>query len=416
LRQPLSALQVDLLKLVWAPIVNADMYDIEPAWPVWDFVSRELHRQHPELEDAAKVLDSLPRLARAPRYRDHPYGLVWRSSPPTIRPGPAEQIGLSIAGLEALASVQQVLADEPNGLAVLIGLLAQREARLQAKPTEVARQDLPLESFTAGFKTATAGRRYRFPDREVAKLLAHEYAPVMVFPLEVESGHQVQLGQISLRQYRHVDSAAAYLDLVQDDAAAAAPQVFYQSPLTLVQTLDYLAYVLAADPQWPKGPRLTNAPDLQSAAAVSAVVTNQHEFETALSGLCTVIDQLAVPPVPPGTLAAQANDQQRTEVQATISRLHDWLSRRLRDGDQLARVNSAISVLRAVRTVRVEAQHRTSSTQDRAVKARRRLGLPDVVSDWSDAWNAIQSQLAGALDVIRQEVQAAPPPGDQPAS
>lgn len=76
----------------------------------------------------------------------------------------------------------------------------------------------------------------------------------------------------------------------------------------------------------------------------------------------------------------------------------------------MLRVAAAIDILRAVRAVRVEAQHRSTSTRGNAIGARRRLGLPDIVSDWPAAWHIIQSQLAGALDVIRQEVQVALPP------
>ncbi len=404
----LDVLQLELLKLVWDPIVRAEMWDITPDWPVWDYVSRELHRQHPNLEDAVSVLDSLPRLSLPIPYRDHPYGLIWRSSPPSIRPGPEEVIGLSIAGFAALAAHQVMNRHIPDQLALMVAQLANWETGLKAKPNEVAKQDVALAMFTSWFTTTTIERPFVVSDRAIAAVLQREYAPTIVFPYNEDTGHQVQLGRISLRRYRKVTTAAAYLEQVAEADALRTPPDRYVSPLTLVQTFDYLAYVLADDPQWPKGPRLTSAPNLQSAAAVSATVTGQHDFETAMSGLCTVIDQLVVPPVPADELAKLANDQARAEAQGTINRLERWLARRLGDTDGFARAKLAVGVLRDVRAVRVEAQHRSSPTQNQAIKARRRLGLPDIVSDWPGAWFDIQSQLAGALDVIRQEIQAAP--------
>jgi len=407
LTRALAPLQVDLLKLVWEPIARADLWGTAADWPVWDYVSRELQRRHADLEDAAEVLDSLPRLAMATPHRDHAYGLVWRSSPPSIAPSPGEVIGLSIAGFAALAAHQAMNVHIPNQLARLIAHLANQEARLTATPHQVAQQDVPLERFTAWFTTATIEKPFVVSDRAIAAVLQHEYAPTVVFPFNEDTGHQVQLGRVSLRRYRHVDTVTAYLEKVAEADAQRAQPARFVSPLTLVQTFDYLAYVLSADRLWPHGPRLTSAPDLQSAAAVSATVTGRHDFETGISGLCTVIDQLIVPPVPDAELATLANDQARTEAQGTINRLDRWLQLRLHGTEGALRVKRAVGVLRDVRAVRVEAQHRSSPTQERAIKARRRLGLPDLISDWPEAWQTIQAQLAGALDVIRQEVQAA---------
>jgi len=408
LTQPLPPVQVDLLKLVWDPIVRAGWWEIAPGWPVWDYVARELYRQHPDLDDAAAVLDSMPRTSLPIPWRAHPYGLVWRSSQ-ALRPDPGERIGLSIAGLAALAEHQVVPPDVPARLARLIAQLADWENGLTAKPNKVATQDLLLADFTSWFTTASITKPFVFPDRAIAALLQHEYAPTRVFPDDSDTDHKVRLGlDIRLRQYRNITTARGYLERVAGDEAARTEPVRYSSPLTLVQTFDYLAYVLAADPEWPKGTRLITAPDLQSAGALSVPVTDQHDFQTALSGLCTVIDQLAVPAVPPEKLAKMANDKDRAAAQRTVNRLKHWLTSRLTDSGDMTRTTNAIDVLRAVRAIRVEAQHRSTTTRNHAIKARRHLGLPDIISDWPAAWHLIQSQLAGALDVIRQEVQTAP--------
>jgi len=409
LMQPLLPLQVELLKLVWDPIVRAGMWEITPDWPVWDYVARELYQRHPDLDDAAAVLDSLPRLSLPMSWRDHHlYGLVWRSGQ-AMRPDPGERIGLSIAGFAALAVHQGVPPGVPDRLAVLIAQLADWESGLRAKPNVVAREDVPLERFTSGLTRATATQLFTFSNRAIAGLLQHEYAPTVVYPHDADTDHKVRLGRhFSLRQYRSITTARAYLERVAQDDAARTEPVRYSSPLTLVQTFDYLAYVLAADPEWPKGSRLTAAPDLQSAGALSASITDQHDFDTALSGLCTVIDQLEVPLIPAEDLATMANAEERNAARGTVNRLQRWLTGRLAENGGMPRVMDAIGVVRAVRAVRVEAQHGSTSTRGNAIRARRRLGLPDIVSDWPAAWHTVQSQLAGALDVIRQEVQAAP--------
>jgi len=409
LMQPLLPVQVDLLKLTWDPIARADMWKIPPDWPVWDYVARELYRKHPDLDDATAVLDSLPRMSQPTPWRPHrPYGLVWLSSQ-AIRPDPGERVGLSIAGLAALAAHQLVPPDVPDRLARLIAQLADWENGLTAKPNEIAREDVALSCFTSWFTTPTITKQYVFSDRALAELLQHEYAPTIVSPHDSDTGHKVQLGRhFSLRQYRNTSSARGYLERVVDDAAARTEPVRYSSPLTLVQTFDYLAYVLAADPEWPNGMRLTTAPDLQSAGALSATVTDQHDFLTALSGLCTVIDQLTVPHVPAEELDNMANGTERGAAQRTVNRLQRWLTSRLTDSGDMPRVMAAIGVLRDVRSIRVEGQHRSTSTRNNAIKAQRRLGLPDIISDCPAGWHLIQSRLAGALDVIRQEVQAAP--------
>lgn len=403
LTDPLTAEQVALLKIIWSPITRASTWGTSGDWPLWDFVARQLHRELPRISDAEDILMSLPAVT-AGAFRDRAYGLVWRSPPTSIAPSPDERIGLTIAGLAALAKHQGVSQQVPDQLAAIVGNLASRDSRLEPKPYEVIKGEVPLATFTAWFAKPISERTYVLPNRTIANIFHNEYAPVVLFPFDAEEHHQVQLGRASLRRYLNVASAADYLERI-DDQVSAHEIITYSSPLSLVQTFDYLAYVLAADSAW-TGKRLTAAPDLQSAAAVSAAVSTRHEFETALSGLCTVIDQLAVPEIPRNVLDEKYNGK----PQPSINRLDDWLGRRLDGVEGANRVVKAIAIIRAVRDIRVEAQHSSASTRERAIRARQRLGLPQVISDWGAAWHVIQDLLAGALDVIRQEVQAVPPP------
>jgi hypothetical protein len=405
LRSPLTPLQLELLETVWWPVRSSRDTGVPATWPVWDYVSRSMHAGHPDLDDAVTVLDSLPRLELTTPLKSHPYGLIWRNSHPSMRPAPEHRIGLSIAGMAALASAGKLHSDIPDAYAQIIAQLANSEARIEAPPDQVAAKDTPLSSWTPWLNTPSHDKPTVIPDRITAPLLNAEYAPVFVFPVDAEDGHTVQLGRARLRRFRHVNSASDYLDVIDEAEALRIPPPRYRSPLTLVQTFDYLGLVLAADSEWTAG-HLTNAPDLQSASAVSATVSDRHDYQTALTGLCTIIDQLTVPPIPPDELNQLPNDRARQDAQGTINRLARWLTRRIKDRGDLDRVEDALRTIRDVRALRVEGQHHSPDTVRRATSARRRLGLSDTVADYPATWAHVQDELAGALDVIRQEVQA----------
>ena len=178
-----------------------------------------------------------------------------------------------------------------------------------------------------------------------------------------------------------------------------------------MQTLDYLGYVLAADPAWGGKQRLTQAPDLQSAAAFTAYVATRADYEAALSGVWNVVAQMTVPPIP----TEVANDRYEGKQPGSIARLDFWLVQRLgADSAALDRVSAALQLVRAVGRVRTEPQHASAGARADAIKARQKLGLPEVVWDYSEAWALVCDRLAGAFDVIRQEVQAAPKFGSAP--
>jgi len=403
LSEPLTPEQIQLLKIIWEPIPPPLSLVFPPGWPVWDYVSRQMHRSFPQLSDAKDVLQSLPTVPVSTLV-NRDYGLVWTSHHSSVPPSTDERIGLTVAGLAALAEAGGVNQNVPDALAMVIGQLAADEDQLEPNPHEVVTSDVALARYTEWFAQNQHDRPYLVPDRVLADVLVHEYASVGIIGVNAETGHQVQLGRISLRRYLGVTSAQDYLTQI-DEQDSALEIITYSSPLTLVQTFDYLAYVLAADASWGTK-RLINAPDMQSAAAVSASVSNRHEFETALSGLCTVIDHLGVPEIPKARLDLEFAGK----PQPSVNRLNDWLRQRLQGTDGLERAAGAIKVLRAVRENRKEAQHSSVTTRQSAMTARQQLGIPEAISDWSGAWHKIQNQLAGALDVIRQEVQSAPPP------
>ena len=65
-------------------------------------------------------------------------------------------------------------------------------------------------------------------------------------------------------------------------------------------------------------------------------------------------------------------------------------------------------MLQAAMRVRVSSQHRGRGVDIDAAKAKAQLGLPDLILDWSEAWDTVRARVVEAASTIRQEVQSAP--------
>jgi hypothetical protein len=109
-----------------------------------------------------------------------------------------------------------------------------------------------------------------------------------------------------------------------------------------------------------------------------------------------------VPPMNPDA----AQQRYGTSAPPTMNRLDYWLATTLEGEPGADRAAEAIRIIRCVRDLRSEAQHASEDKRRRAVRARARLGLPEFTYDWSSTWSTVTAALAGAFDVIRQEVQA----------
>jgi hypothetical protein len=64
----------------------------------------------------------------------------------------------------------------------------------------------------------------------------------------------------------------------------------------------------------------------------------------------------------------------------------------------------AIDILDAARKMRTGGQH--YGVSQATIDACAQLNIPYPVSDWSEAWSRIQSKVTGAIDAIRDEIQA----------
>lgn len=402
--EPLAEPQVELLRLVWRPIAEATDRGQHPDWPVWDYVERSLYRAFPTLETATDLLAALPSVpASIPRAR--PYGLVWHAGNVAMGPGREDRIGLTIAGLTVLARHGAATLPLADALAGIIGAAAAADVALEPNPFAAVKVEVPLSNYTTGLAIPTRERRYSFPDRLVAEGLGQdrEYAPLSIHPIDAPEGHKVLLGRTVLRPYREVTTATDYLARIAVVHARHEDPVRFTSPLTLVQTLDYLSYVLTADPRWPDGLRLTATPDLQSVTALVAEVQTRSEYEAALSALWNVLDHLHVPDVPPEVIKTRFGGSRPR----SIGRLRYWLEQRLGAGASLQRAIVALDTIRRVGRLRAEPQHGSTTIRQEALDARRQLGLADMVQDYHSTWAVVLNTVAGAFDTVREEVQHA---------
>lgn len=409
LRRELSASEKALLVTIWESafgerhVARGEL----GSWQTWDYVSRSARASSSGVDDPDEILAQFPVVA-VPHTSGRSYGWVWLAEGADSRPG-ARIVGLSIAGLTRLAESQPELEEYANQLAWLVNAIAKADAELTPLRNQVAEKTVPLRSFVGivdWLESGTRSSRYRVfvPAQSVGQLLQREYAPLSVIPHGVE--HDVSLGRADLRPYETITSASEYLDDVAAEAQlAAAARTWAPSPLALVQTIDYLAYVLRAHRAWPAEHRFVNAPDLNSATQLGMEIVSKEQFESATNSLWNVISQLDVPPVPP-------EDINKNESQpGSIGRLRWWLTRNL-DETSLEPALRGLKTIRDVGTLRTGFAHSSGSTHMKAARAQRNLGLPAFIVDWPGAWLAVRARTAKAFDEVRLAVQQESPDPD----
>lgn len=394
LRNPLEPVQLALLSAIWDPIAYADDYGGYATWPLWDFVSRTLYKAHPEV-DAAEVLLSLPRLATGRMDRES-YGLIWWGGGGMAEGRPPEldvNVGLTVAGLFALGQIGagRTTADE---LAQVIQSMAHADAQVKPNPREVVSSNLLLSDYTKPLREESMQKPFEFSDYLTTTVLQHEFTP-----FRVNRDTKYVVGGAWLWPYLNVTDSTEYLDVINARSLALQQTEPVVSPLTLVQTMDYLTYVLSTHPNWPKKVRLVNAPDLESACMLGLPARSHADYEARLSALFNVIDRFNVPrPESAGRVLTPSE-------LAPLNLLQTWIDAHVGE-PQKSEAISALGVLRAARALRNARQHSSMETRKAAMKARRSFGLPDVTSDWGHTWTVVQARVAVALDEIRKSVQA----------
>jgi hypothetical protein len=302
--------------------------------------------------------------------------------------------------MHAARSVDPALGDLADQLAVYVGALAVNAADIPATPYTVASWNAPLPKMMAGASADGSTFPVEFPAQVLADVLRNESAPITV-----DGGadaYYCTLSGRALRPFIGVQTAADYLDIAwqpkQFNAVSAPP-----SPLTLVQTIDYFGYVFEATRYWRERREADHVVQLRSinaGASITQPAVTREEFDSRISSLWTVIDHLSLPDLP------TERKQEQNKPAPSVVRLEYALDRLVTDSPYVDQVGEALQVIRAVRHIRVAAQHENPETRVRAGQARARLGLPVFPSSWSTDWDIVRSKVAGAFVSIVEAIQS----------
>ncbi len=394
----LEDIEVEILKIVWSPVIESVQYGLAPQWPVWDFVSRTLPFRKPKCRDPIEVLNGLPSIRRTETIGP-PYGLIWRENAFNHVPLPTDHVGLTIAGFFQLESIGVVHENISDQFVDLIRRVAFEEAETKPHPASPVRVEVPLAKFSEWFTNVSREKHYAIPLEVVAQVLEREYARIRV---GTSGKCEVSLDGLWLRDYSEITTGRDYVAHV--DAASSKPDIPNDEIpfLPLMQTLDYLSYVLQAHPKWNLPERLVAAPDIQSATAFVLPVNSKEDFESRMNGVWNVLNQFHVPDSAMPETERTTSDRNNS---GSISQLEFWLKEVLGEAE-FSHVSRAIQQIKDVRRIRIADAHSSPSTRNSARQAHMHLGLPEVIVNWPEAWQTVCNRLAWSFDTIQQYIQS----------
>lgn len=379
----LASDQPDLLEAIWTPCVQG------LGWPVWDYVARTLFRNTTPIVEAGPLWASLPRIRQTDL---RSYSLTWTDDSGLTYPSPGNRVGLTIAGLYALRDRAPQAAALADAAVLLIRSVA-REVRA-AEPNVAApvTTNVPVAPLIGRALTVAGGGAVGHDD--LLEVLNREYAPLDIRDDPTAPG-VLATPRMFLAPYFDITTAGAYIDHV---SALAAPRARAAgaSPLMVTQMLDYLSLLLRADPRWNAEKALTADANLRPASTIAVAVADDAGFRDGLSALAQLLEALHIPEV------ADPGPHPPTK---SLGKLQAWVDINIDDAAARLAATDAIKDLRAVVDLRVDAQHPGTRPKEQARRARRRLGLDDVIRDWADAWAQILGRVVEALEAIRVAVR-----------
>lgn len=226
--------------------------------------------------------------------------------------------------------------------------------------------------------------------RKVRRLLGHEpYLYSVVHQPKPDIEDWTARVPAILRSYRGIGSVDDYLDrlitLVAPPEPPSAPPS--SGPLDIPYAIGYL------DAVWKSrtNSHLFVNLDPASIARLTLACNNEEEFNSFMSALADVLGRVAKP----GTVGPPHG--------RALEQVRDWLVPQL-DADAGDRAANAFGTLIRLRHIRVSTQH--ADARHKAVDAFRDIGLPFPALNWDHAWTHIAAMARGALDALREEVNA----------
>jgi len=379
LREPLSPEQAKLIQVIFEP------FDQNGWWAVWQYVDLTLDRLN---LDAADVLASLPSTGdRAPTSPN--YGLTWRQDP-HMQPRQDSRVALTVAGLRHLPEAEPLLA----AFLTMIRHLVDRQRDLIPSPDKVVEAEAPSAAIADQVLTASIGGSSAPPvDAAMGKLRQLLKSEPFLHSVTQQSVSRSEEWTVrvpaALREYRDVTTIDEYLDRVVELVAPNEPPSVPHSFAAL--DIPYAAGYLDAAWKSRTGSHLFANLDPASVARLTQACSSEEEFHSLMSALADVLGQVITP--------GKTTPPKGGALEAVQSYLVSSL-----DAEPANRVSTAIAALIHLRHIRVAAQH--SDARHRAVTAFQEIGLPFPPVSWEQAWAHVARLAKGALDALREEIQA----------
>ncbi|TDD87357.1 hypothetical protein E1293_08095 [Actinomadura darangshiensis] len=391
LHAPLTDQQKRLLQVVY------DGFSARASWPVWQYVDLRLDAED---IDAEAVLASLPRLAEGwPGVAS--YGLVSTSdSGPHLRT--TTVLRLTAAGLRLIPGTEPL----QSAFLAAIQLMTERERAIQPDPTKEVLAHVDSEDVKSRL-WSHAGKAGGPPPSDlvlaaVGTLLANE--PLRAWSglgTRAGGGWQMRLltGLGGIRAMRGVESIDEYVERILQ-LLTPAPNPTPPRPvghMDLPQAIDYLDVVWKLK----TGQRLFAGLHMANCARLAQPCASEEEFNPAMSALAEVFACV----VPIGRMSPP-----RT---GALSALKDALPEGLAFEGK-GRIKDSIDTLRKVVVIRNGQQH--GDAKSKAVTAYRDLGISYPPYDPGHTWTALVIIAQGAVDAIREEIQAGLPDWSPPTN
>lgn len=351
----------------------------EHEWPFFDYVEGVLDD---EGLDAWEVLQSFPEVGR---WR---YGAVVWSQSGGAKPTGESEVALTVLGMWHAPALREYV---PVFFA-LIGFLAERRRQVRPQPRTVRSATVTSAEFEEWWQ---AGRRLPLPARLVWQLREHEpptrrggssYQPDGSWTTSVARELLAFEGVAAIDDY--VAGLVAYLV----EPAPPLPPLL-PSPLTLAAALDYLDVVWRLTHER----RLFEFRSAERTTRLAFDVQTADEFAAHLSALADILREANKRAAEDS--ARKGRDHPLARLKADVTALVDEEAR--------PRVAAAIRILELVVGLRDAGQH--GAAGDRGLEAFRELNLAYPPVDWRMAWNAISTRTVGALNSLREELDAVSP-------
>lgn len=373
--------QLQLINAIYRPFAD------NGEWPLWSYVDFVLDQQD---IDAAEVLRTLPQI-RHPDPVQHQirYALTWHDSG-LSQPNHNNTIGLTAAGLRHVPDADPLL----RTFVAAIAHIDTQIRGLTPSPYEEIRATLPPEGLAEALLTASiddaAAPPVEITLRKLRELLRRE--PTLGSMVNGDGSIHVGWATISaVRALRGIADADEYLDRVAarvcPDMPAPAPAISW-SPLDLPNAIGYL------DAVWRVAFKAHLFVDLDpaSVARLTQPCCHEGDFNSLMSALADVLSRAAPPGVP--------HPPERAQLEAVRRDMEGRLQPPAVD-----RIRDSLNTLIKLRQIRNSSQH--SDARHKAVTRFAEVGLTFPPYDWPATWMQVVVVAKGALDAIREEVNAA---------